>query len=114
MKGQENSVQSTLTRGYNRLPFGVSSAPAIWQQPMHETGETRGQVPKTQCPLDDIIVAGATKDEHLRIIEEVLAIIGWSGVKLVSTSSENINLLTSSKVVEHSVVQFHLACCRSN
>ena len=34
--------------------------------------------------------------------------------KWVSTSSEAINVLTSSKAVELSVVQFHLACFRSN
>ena len=55
---------------YNRLPFGVSSAPAIWQWAMEQVLQG---VAKTQCLLDDIIVVGATEDEHLRIIEEVLA-----------------------------------------
>ena len=41
---------------YNRLPFGVSSAPAIWQRAMEQV------LQGVQCLLDDIIVAGATKD----------------------------------------------------
>ena len=39
-------------------------------------------VPKTQCLLDDIIVAGATEDEYLRIIEEVLAWLDQYGMTL--------------------------------
>eukprot|EP00731_Ephydatia_muelleri_P006573 Em0003g821a len=39
-------------------------------------------VPKTQCLLDDIIVTGATEDEHLRIIGEVLARLDEYGMTL--------------------------------
>ena len=64
---------------YNRLPFGVCSSPAIWQQAMEQVLQG---VPKTQCLLDDIIVAGATEDEHLRIIGEVLARLDEYGMTL--------------------------------
>ena len=40
------------------------------------------EVPKTQCLLDDIIVTGATEDEHLRIIREVLARLDQYGMTL--------------------------------
>ena len=61
---------------YNRLPFGVSSAPAIWQRAMEQVLQG---VPKTQCLLDDIIVAGAT-EEHFRIIAEVLGKLDQHGM----------------------------------
>ena len=60
--GQVNSVQSCKTHKglywYNRLPFGVFSAPAIWQQAMEQVLQG---VPKTQCLLDDIIVTGGNR-----------------------------------------------------
>ena len=62
---------------YNRLPFGVSSAPAIWQRAMEQVLQG---VPKTQCLLDDIIVAGATEEEHFRIIAEVLGKLDQHGM----------------------------------
>ena len=62
---------------YNRLPFGVSSAPAIWQRAMEQVLQG---VPKTQCLLDDIIVAGAIEEEHFRIIAEVLGKLDQHGM----------------------------------
>ena len=54
---------------YTRLPFGVASAPSIFQKVM----DTMLQgLPKTICYLDDILVSGATKDEHLQNLEKVL------------------------------------------
>ena len=54
---------------YNRLPFGVSSAPALWQRTMELIQKG---IPKTQCLLDDIIVAGSSEEEHFHILEQVL------------------------------------------
>eukprot|EP00731_Ephydatia_muelleri_P020855 Em0013g582a len=54
---------------YNRLPFGIASAPAIWQRTMDTI--LHG-IAKVQCLLDDIIVAGETEEEHLTLLEEVL------------------------------------------
>ena len=62
------NTQKGLYR-YNRLPFGVASAPAIWQRTKEQV--LQGVV-KTQCLLDDIIIAGADEDEHFKILEEVL------------------------------------------
>ena len=62
------NTQKGLYR-YNWLPSGVASTIAIWQQMMEQV--LQGVV-KTQCLLDDIIIAGADEDEHFKILEEVL------------------------------------------
>ena len=54
---------------YNRLVFGVASAPAIWQRAMDQVLQG---VPGTQCYLDDIIVTGGTDREHLENLRQVL------------------------------------------
>ena len=52
---------------YGRLPFGISSAPAIFQRTM----ETILQgIQHVQVCIDDIIVTGKTDEEHLRTLEE--------------------------------------------
>lgn len=64
---------------YNRLAFGVSSAPAIFQRVME--GLLKG-VPKVSIYLDDILVTGDTEEEHLRNLEEVLQRLRAAGMKL--------------------------------
>ena len=54
---------------YNRIPFGVSSAPAILQRTMEMILQG---IPKTQCLIDDIIVAGSDEEEHFHFLEQVL------------------------------------------
>ena len=54
---------------YNRLAFGITSAPAIWQRTIDQVLEgTSG----TNCILDDMIITGKNDDEHLANLEEVL------------------------------------------
>ena len=54
---------------YNRLVFGITSAPDIWQRTIHKVLEgTSG----TGCMLDDMIIAGKNDEEHLANLEEVL------------------------------------------
>ena len=54
---------------YNRLVFGITSAPAIWQRAMDQVLEG---VNGTSCILDDMTIAGKGDDEHLANLEEVL------------------------------------------
>ena len=54
---------------YTRLPFGVASAPSIFQKVMDTVLQG---LPNTICYLDDILVSGATKEEHLHNLEMVL------------------------------------------
>ena len=54
---------------YNRLVFGITSAPAIWQRTIDQVLEgTSG----TSCILDDLIITGRDDEEHLANLEEVL------------------------------------------
>jgi len=54
---------------YTRLPFGVASAPAIFQRTMESL--LRG-LPMVCVYIDDIIVSGKTQEEHLHNLNEVL------------------------------------------
>ena len=47
---------------YTKLPFGVSSAPAIFQRAMDSILQG---IPNVICYLDDILVTGRSEREHL-------------------------------------------------
>ena len=64
---------------YNRLPFGVASAPAIFQRHMEVLLQGLDGV---SVYLDDILVAGRTLDEHLSRLAEVLKRLEDSGMRL--------------------------------
>ena len=63
---------------FNRLPFGIASAPAIWQRAMDQI---LANIPKTQCILDDMIIKGATDEEHLQNLSLVLQRIEQHGLR---------------------------------
>ena len=54
---------------YNRLQFGVASAPAVWQRAMEQVLQG---IPFTSCILDDMIISGKTDNEHLANLGAVL------------------------------------------
>ena len=64
---------------YTRLPFGVASAPALFQRTMDTILQG---VPGVVCYIDDILVTGETDSEHLRNLELVLLRLKKHGVKL--------------------------------
>ena len=64
---------------YNRLPFGVSSAPAIFQRTME--GILRG-IPNVSVYIDDILATGASDKEHIKTLNEVLSRLETAGLKL--------------------------------
>ncbi|XP_055348004.1 uncharacterized protein K02A2.6-like [Paramacrobiotus metropolitanus] len=64
---------------YNRLPFGVASGPSIFQQIMEQILHGCEGV---AIYLDDIIVTGATDEEHLRNLEKVMARLTEHGLTL--------------------------------
>lgn len=54
---------------YLRLPFGIASAPGIFQRIMETTLQ---DLPHVCVYLDDILVTGPTEKEHLATLGEVL------------------------------------------
>ena len=64
---------------YNRMPFGVASAPAIFQRTME--GILQG-IPHVHVYIDDILVADTSKEEHLKTLEMVLSRLEKYGIKL--------------------------------
>lgn len=54
---------------YNRLLFGVASAPAIWQRTIDQILQG---LPRVQCILDDMVITGRDHQEHLENLDKVL------------------------------------------
>lgn len=61
------------------LPFGISSAPAIFQKVMDTILQG---APRALCFIDDILITGSSEEEHLKNLEEVLCRLQTHGVKL--------------------------------
>lgn len=64
---------------YNRLPFGVSAAPAIFQRTIK--GIPRG-IPKVCVYLDDILVTCNTAEHHLRNLDAIFTWLEESDMQL--------------------------------
>ena len=64
---------------YNRLPYGVASAPGIFQRTME--GLLQG-IPSTGVLLDNILITGPSTEEHLDNIEKVLRRYSEAGLRL--------------------------------
>ena len=62
---------------YNRLPFGVSSAPEVFQ---HVMDGLLKAIPGVIVYIDDILVTGKTEQGHLAALEEVLQRLGEAGL----------------------------------
>ena len=72
------NTQKELYR-YLRLPFGVSSAPAVFQKAMDTILQG---LPQVICYLDDILVTGSTPQEHLQNLAVVLERLSQHGIRL--------------------------------
>ena len=70
---------------YNRLPFGVSSAPAVFQRCMESLFQGCKGV---AIYLDDILVTGSTVENHLVNLDKVLSIMATAGLKLNKAKCE--------------------------
>ena len=64
---------------YTRLPYGVSSAPAIFQRTMELLLQG---IPGVVVYLDDILITGKTKSEHVKALDEVLSRLEKAGLRL--------------------------------
>ena len=54
---------------YTHLPYGIASAPAIFQRVMDTILQG---LPGVMCYIDDILITGANDAEHLKNLEAVL------------------------------------------
>ena len=64
---------------FHRLPFGISSAPEIFQ---HQMSQMLAGLPGTVCMMDDVLVFGATQEEHDNNLKRLLRTIRESGMTL--------------------------------
>ena len=70
---------------FNKLPFGISSAPEHFQRRMSETLAGLHGVP---CKMDDILVFGSNQAEHDGRLQAALTIISNAGVTLNAEKCE--------------------------
>ena len=71
------NTQKGLFR-YTWLPFGVSSAPGIFQRAMEEVLQG---IPNVVVYLDDILAA-STSEEHVKLLDAILSRIQAAGLRL--------------------------------
>ena len=64
---------------YTRLPFGISSAPAVFQRTMDTILQG---IPHVACYIDDILVTGKDDDEHLQSLQKVFQALEVNGLRL--------------------------------
>ncbi|KAL2077680.1 hypothetical protein ACEWY4_027184 [Coilia grayii] len=70
---------------YNRLPFGITSAPSIFQRIMDQVLQG---LPNVHCFLDDILVTGRDDAHHLRNLEAVLSRLEKFGLRVQKEKCE--------------------------
>lgn len=64
---------------YTRLPYGISSAPGIFQRVIENLLQG---IPGVAVYIDDILITGATEEEHLKTLEEVLRRLRAVGLRV--------------------------------
>lgn len=70
---------------YRRLPFGIASAPALFQRTMQSLLR---DIPMSRPYLDDIIVSGRSPEEHIQNLNQVLKRGEENGLKLQKQKCE--------------------------
>ena len=70
---------------FNKLPFGISSAPELFQKRMNKILDGLDGV---LCHMDDVLVFGATQAEHDRQLQAVLKRLKEAGITLNSAKCE--------------------------
>ena len=64
---------------YTRMPFGISTAPSVFQRAMESL---MADIPGVAVYLDDILVTGTSVEEHLDNLDRVLCTLNNAGLKL--------------------------------
>ena len=70
---------------YTRLPFGISSAPAIFQRVIESILQG---IEGVIVYLDDILITGKTTEAHLKALDEVLSRLDTAGLRVKRSKCE--------------------------
>ena len=70
---------------YTRLPYGISSAPGIFQRVIESILQG---IDGVVVYLDDILITGASKEAHLKTLEEVLSRLDRAGLSVKKSKCE--------------------------
>ena len=62
-----------------RLPFGISSAPGIFQRNIESLLQG---IPQVVVRIDNILVSSKTRQNHLEHLKKVLAWLDKAGIRL--------------------------------
>ena len=94
---------------YTRLPFGVASAPTIFQETINVMLQG---LPQVICYLNDILITGSTEEEHLTNLERVLERLRKYGIQ--AKRSKCALLKPSVEYLDHRVDATGLHTAPSN
>ena len=64
---------------YTRLPFGIASAPSLFQQMMEKILQG---IPHVVVYVDDILITGRNEEEHLQALRQVFERLREHGIRL--------------------------------
>ena len=70
---------------YRRLPFGITSAPALFQRAMDQI---LSGLPGVQCYLDDLLITGPDEQSHLRNLDATLQRLEENGLRVRKNKCE--------------------------
>ena len=70
---------------FNKLPFGITSAPELFHKPMQRILE---RLQGVLCHMDDVLIFGASKEDHDRNLQAVLKRLEAAGATLNPTKCE--------------------------
>jgi len=88
---------------FHRLPFGITSAPEYFQRQMSEMLKDKQGV---VCLMDDVLVYGATQQEHDERLEAVLETMSANGMTLNEAKcqfSQKKILFLGQEIDEHGI-----------
>ena len=85
---------------YNRLPFGISTAPSVFQRVMENLFQGLKYV---AVYLDDILITGRSRTEHLETLEEVLKRLEKAGMRLKKSKCKF--LMTEIEYLGHRITK---------
>ena len=70
---------------YRRLPFGITSAPALFQRAIEQI---LSGLPGGQCYLDDLLITGPDEQSHLRNLDATLQRLEEYGLRVRKNKCE--------------------------